>query len=203
MRLLVDTDVYCKLAVSDLFLDAVKLLGANLSACGRLPALPHMLARGRLRRTYGPEVCEELIPEVLSIPTISAPRGPLFDQLAALPSIDPGEAQLFAVSAELDALVITGDKRALDSLKQTRVGLNELFGRIVVFEAILIALCDRLGAEVVRERIQRVLSLDIMVQVCFSPGNLRPRDGLVSYFNDVARDVLPLALWDPVKDVPV
>ena len=67
MRLLVDTDVYCKLAVSNLFREGIRLLGADLSTCGTLTALPHMLARGRLRKTYGPEVCEGLIPEVLSM----------------------------------------------------------------------------------------------------------------------------------------
>ena len=45
---------------------------------------------------------------------------------------------------------------------------------VVALEAILIALCDVLGAEVVRDKIQRVLALDTVVQVCFSPGNQRP-----------------------------
>ena len=202
MRLLVDTDVFCKLAVSNLFLDAIQLLGADFNTCGRLAALPHMLARGSLRRGYGPEACDGLLPEVLSMPTVVVPRGPLFDQLAAIPSIDPGEAQLYAVSAESGSLVMTGDKRALNSLKQVPLALNALSGRIVVFEAILIALCNLLGTEVVRERIQRVSSLDTVVQVCFSVGNQHPTRGLVSYLNDLARDVLPLTLWDPVKDVP-
>ena len=110
------------------------------------------------------------------------------EQLAAIPSIDPGEAQLFAVAAASDPLVMTGDKRALNSLKQTPEILNALCGRIVVFEAMLIALCDLLGSEVVRERLQRVLALDTVVRVCFSSGNQHPRYGLESYFNDVARD---------------
>ena len=203
MRLLVDTDVYCKLSISDLFRDAIQLLGLDLSTCSRLAALPHMLARGKLRKTYGPEACDGLIQEVLSMPTIVCPTGLLFDQLAAIPSIDPGEAQLFAVSSESDSLVMTGDKRALIALKQTPEALNALSGRIVVLEAILIALCDLLGAEVVREKIQRVSAFDTAVRVCFSPGNEHPRQGLESYFDDLAGDVLPLVLWDHSKDLPV
>ena len=186
-----------------MFLDAIQLLGADLSTCGRLTALPYMLARGRLRKTYGPEVCERLIREVLGMPTIGAPSGPLLDQLAAIPSIDPGEAQLFAVSAASDSLVLTGDKRALTSLKQIPDTSNVLSGRVVVFEAILLALCDLLGSELVRQRIQRVLSLDKVVQVCFSTGNQNPQRGLESYFRDLACNVLPLVLWDPVEDLRV
>ena len=54
---------------------------------------------------------------------------PLYEQLAAISSIDPGEAQLFAVSATSGVRVMTGDKRALDSLKQTPEALNALSGR--------------------------------------------------------------------------
>jgi len=50
MRLLVDSDAFCKLAASDLLSDAAMLFDAELPDCGRLPALPYMLRRGGLPR---------------------------------------------------------------------------------------------------------------------------------------------------------
>ena len=45
MRLLIDSDAFCKLAASGLLSDAAALFNGE---CGRLPALPHMLRRGQL-----------------------------------------------------------------------------------------------------------------------------------------------------------
>jgi hypothetical protein len=73
MKLLVDTDAFCKLAVSGLLLDAVSLLGADLTECGRLPALPYMLRKGRLRRAFGPEACDALIPLTDKAPVVVQP----------------------------------------------------------------------------------------------------------------------------------
>lgn len=49
-RLLLDTDIFCKLGVADLLDDTLSILGLKYSDCSRLPALPHMLRRGRLVR---------------------------------------------------------------------------------------------------------------------------------------------------------
>ena len=46
MRLLVDTDVFFKLALSDLLFPLLSILSIPTSQCARLPALPHMLRKG-------------------------------------------------------------------------------------------------------------------------------------------------------------
>jgi hypothetical protein len=50
MRVLLDTDAFCKLAVAEVLHDTLGLLGAEPGDCGRLAALPYMLQRGGLRK---------------------------------------------------------------------------------------------------------------------------------------------------------
>lgn len=197
MKLLVDTDAFRKLAASGLLHAAVNLLGANPNECGRLPALPHMLKRGQLRSANGSAGCDQMIPIALSMPIVLQADDIWLDKLTQVQAIDIGEAQLFAVGAETGALVMTGDKRALRALKNIADFPDALAGRIVALEAILIALCDRLGPENVRQRVQVLAPSDRMVQSCFSTGNSDPRDGLLSYYGELKGEVEPMVLWNP------
>ena len=200
MKLLVDTDAVCKLAVSGLLPKAVNLLGADVTQCGRLPALPYMLKRGRLRNVYGPSICDELIPVALSMPIVNQYDDVWIEKLMPVQAIDTGEAQIFAAGAATGLLVMTGDKRALRALKDVAVFVDALAGRIVVIEAILIALCDRFGPDEVRQCVQVLASSDKMVQICFSSGNSDPRDGLLSYYGDLTGEIEPIVLWNPRQE---
>src|SRR5689334_22220285 len=102
MKLLVDTDAFCKLGVTALLLDLVQAVGVDLQDCSRLPALPHMLRRGSIRRRYGDVACEALLPLAESIPVIPQPSNVWLEQLVNIETVDPGEAQLLAVAAEYD-----------------------------------------------------------------------------------------------------
>ncbi len=197
MKLLVDTDVFCKLQAAGLLSDAAGLLAAGLGDCGRLAALPHMLRRGRLRKQLGGDVCDALIPVAESIPVMPKPSDTWLDLLIPVEGIDVGEAQLFAAAAEANLLVVSGDKRALRALKDVEGFPSALSGRIVVLEAILLALCDQLGADAVRERLAPVAAADKMIQGCFSIGNAAPREALISYYESLAAELAPLVLWDP------
>ena len=198
MRLLIDTDAFCKLAVVGLLADAVELLGADLTTeCGRLPALPHMLRRGKLRKHMGDEACDLLVPVAESVPVIGSASSTWLDKLTPIEAIDPGEAQLFAVAAEAGLVVVTGDRRALRALKAVAGFGRALAGRIVVMEAILIALCDSLGAAEVHRRVVPLASRDKMVQVCFSAGTAEPQVALLSYYRATVAELDPLVLWNP------
>ena len=200
-RLLVDTDLYCKLSVPGLFQEAINLLGVEITECGRLAALPYMLKKGPLRKLYGTDECDRLLAIAHTMPIVDSSDTKWLQQLASLQSIDPGEAQIFSMAAETSLLVMTGDKRALRALTTIPEMIELLSGRIVVFEAILLALCGRLGPEIVRQRIQRLSKIDRVVQVCFSPGIPDPMDGLNSYYNDLAAELQPLVLWNPQEYV--
>lgn len=197
MKLLIDTDAFCKLMVSELLHDAVRALGANLESCFRLPALPHMLRRGRVRRRYGAEACDSMVRLAMTLPTIPQPSAEWLGPLAAIQEIDPGEALIFATAAESGGTVVSGDKRALASLKDLQGHREALTGRVVVFEAVLLRLCHDLGADVVRHRVQPLETLDSVVRVCFSSQGSDPEEGLLSYFDDLRGAVSPLTLWDP------
>lgn len=50
MKLLFDTDAFCKIGIANLLPDVAQLFGAELQECSRLYALPFMLRKGSLER---------------------------------------------------------------------------------------------------------------------------------------------------------
>ena len=117
--------------------------------------------------------------------------------LALNEAIDPGEAQLLAAAAEFNLTLVTGDKRAVRALKHLREAHAPLAGRNVTLEAILLRLCERLGSENLRQRVGPLTAHDKSVGVCFSSGSSDPRNGLRSYYENLAAEVHPLLLWNP------
>lgn len=197
MQVLIDTDIFCKLALGNCLDHTMGLFGVDAYSCGRLPALPHMLRRGKLRKKLGDHICDELIPIAESVPALVQPDAMWLDRLTAVQSIDPGEAQIFALAAEKGIVVVTGDKRALGSLKNIPAFTDALAGRIVVLEAVLLILCGKLGPAEVRRRVHRLVSHDKMVNVCFSPNNSDPQGALLSYYQNLEVELAPLVLWNP------
>lgn len=197
MRLLLDTDAFCKLAVASLLQDTLVLLGTSLAECRRLPALPRMLRRGSLRNRLGPDLSDELLPLAESLEALPPVSSNLLDALTQLHEIDPGEAQIFAAAAASGAYVVSGDKRALRVLRAAPGYVEALSGRVVAFEVALLALCESLGGKELRHRTQRLVQLDRVTRICFSPSFAEPRDGLESYCLDLEAEVSPLRLWNP------
>ncbi len=198
MTLLIDSDAFCKLVVSDLLREAAQALGAELEECRRLPALPHMLRRGGLRRRYGGEASDAMLRVAERLPSITEPSSSIWlDPLVPVQAIDPGEALIFAAAAESGAMIVSGDKRALEALKELEDHREALEGKIVALEAVLLELCRSLGSDLVRKRIQPLVDLDTGVRACFSSEDTDPEEGLSSYLNDLMEKVFPLILWQP------
>ncbi len=197
MKLLVDTDIFCKLQMAGLLNEAVGLLAAAMDDCGRLAALPYMLRKGGLRRQFGADVCDAMVPVAEAVPVVPDPSALWLDKLIPVAGIDIGEAQLFAAAAEVGLLVMSGDKRALRALRSVAGVPEVLAERIVVHEAVLLALCDSLGADAVRKRVTPIVGVDKMVQVCFSSTNANPAEALLSYYDSLAAELAPLVLWNP------
>jgi hypothetical protein len=199
MKLLVDSDAFCKLGLAGLLRDAALVLGSDLQDCGRLAALPYMLRKGRLRRHYGAVSCDALIPVAESILVLQQPSAEWLDKLASIEAVDPGEAQIIGAAAEFGCMVLSNDKRALRAVKDVEGFPAALAGHIAVLEAVMLALCDRFGPEDMRRRVAPLCALDKTVEICFSPGTADPREGLRSYYGSLAIEVRPLILWDPQK----
>ena len=189
--------MYCKLGVAGLLTDAITVLGVPVEECGRLAALPYMLRRGRLRRKFGDDVSDRLADLAARMPLATQPGDVWLDPLTAVSSIDPGEAQLLAASAERGLLLLTGDKRGLHGVKEIPGYAEALDGHVVVLEAILAELCVQLGVDVIRSRVRPLMEMDSAVRVCFSDLTVSPIVGLLSYYSDLAVDLGPLKLWRP------
>ena len=196
-RLLIDTDIYCKLGVSGLLTDVLGALRVPVEECGRLPALSYMLRRGRLRKRFGSHGSDALALLAQRFPIAIQPTDEWLDPLTSVPSIDPGEAQLLATTAERGMLLLTGDKRGLQGVKDIPDYTEALNGRIIILEAILADLCVRIGTASMRARICPLMRIDTTVRICFSDSNSSPLDGLVSYYNNLASSLEPLHLWRP------
>ncbi len=199
---LVDTDIFCKLGVVGLLEQSLALFDVSVAECRRLPALPNMLRRGAIPKLYGQGACDALIPIAESMEMAPPASTEWLDRLVGIPKIDPGEAQLFACAAERSLIILTGDKKSLVALAAVDGFAEALSGRLVTLEALLLALCDRLGHEAVRSAVQPIVENDKgdkTVKICFSSRNANPREALESYFKALKSEVQPLVLWEPPK----
>jgi len=197
LPLLIDTDAFYKLAMAGVIDETLQLLGSDRGHCARLAALPHMLRRGRLRKKLGDSVCDSLIPIAESLPVLQPANPEWLDRLTPFTAIDPGEAQLFAVAAESGTNVVTGDKRAVQALKNVPGFAERLESRIALLEAALLCVCRARGVTFLQARIEPLRGHDIMVQIAFSPGNAEPEAALQSFLDNAATEAAPLVLWRP------
>jgi len=202
MKVLVDTDAFCKLGLAGLLTDAVAHLGAQIADCERLPALPHMLRRGSLPRRFGQQNCESLLEAADSIRSLQPFTSDWLDRFLPVPGIDPGEAQLFSAAADRKQFVLSGDKRALRAIVNVEGAAQALSGLIVTLDAVLIALHDSIGAAALRTRIAPLRPFDTTVGICFSDGNTDSLSAAWSYYNSLASEVAPLVLWRPPSRTP-
>lgn len=198
MLALVDSDAFAKLGIAGLMAPLLEILGVGDGEASRLPALPHMLRRGSMRRQHGASACDALVGAAEAMGLAPPASTEWLQRLTDVPQIDAGEAQLLGSAAEHRALLITGDKRALIAVARVSGFAEALAGCIVTVEAALLALCNRLGEDVVRTAVTPLLSNDRTLRICFSPDNAQPGVALVSYLESLKRDVAPLILWDPV-----
>lgn len=197
MRLLVDTDIFCKLGIADLLDEALGEFEATRADCLRLPALPYMLRRGSLVRRFGQDQCARLQELASTLAPLGTPSDEWLSVLVEVHAVDAGEAQLLATAAGGRAILFSGDKRALRAVAGIP-GIHEpLRGRVVVLEALLLALCQRYGADRIRGSVASLTAYDHAIRICFSATNPDPATALRSYFDHLSAEVAPLELWQP------
>jgi hypothetical protein len=197
MKVLIDSDAFCKLACCGLLERAIRVLGAEPSDARRLPALQHMLQRGKLAWSLGHERAEVALAAALTIDVVPEAEASRLQQiLDAGAEIDSGEAQLLAIAAaNTETLLVTGDKRALRELSRIPLLAAALTGRIVTLEAVLIALCDSEGEASVRGSVASIHDLDGTIKACFSSSDSGA--GLQNYQSHFVHEVPAGLLWSP------
>lgn len=118
--------------------------------------------------------------------------------LAGVPSIDVGEAALFAAAASYDAaLVDTGDKKALRAvggLPQSNPARATLDGKLACLEQTVHYVVGRWGFDVVHRAIGTCTSADKSAVACFVKGtSAEALNALQQRVDDVAKDCALLA----------
>lgn len=197
MRLLVDSDAFCKLGATDLFESGVALLEGDPARVERLTALPHMLRRSRaLRAKLGQPLADALAARADLLPSAPVADPRLVDELVGVDEIDPGEVQLLALAADETLLLVSGDKRALRAVCQLDSLVPMLNGKLVCLEALLLALCVRHGAAQVCAAASNHRNLDGIFAVCLRDA-ATAIECLQSYLRGLKCEVEPLVLWSP------
>jgi hypothetical protein len=196
-QLLIDSDAFCKLAAANLLDDALALLGLTKAQCARLPSLPHMLRRGHLRKTLGDAVANALDPIAQSVTAMDEPSEAWLEPLVANPAIDVGEAQIYALAAEHESLVLTGDKRSVVEVSKLPQFRQRLDGRVVTLEAVLLGLAGTMTEADLRSGGSLLARYDSMARAVFSSPESSLKEGLESYLGDLQRKAGPMALWRP------
>ncbi len=195
MKLLFDTDAFCKLGIAGLLPHLAGLFGEELTSCGRLAALPFMLRRGTLPRRYGEAACARLLPTANAMPPAPEADPASLSLFSAVEDIDSGEAQLFAAAAQHGLSVVTHDKRALRALAGVPSVHPQLCGRVVVLESALVAICAGLGAAALAAALAPLSGVDRAIRECLSCGSGGLLAALASFSDRCACDVKPLVLW--------
>ena len=175
--------------------EVLALLGVNRTQCAVLPALPYMLERGRLRKKYGDFKSDRLRKLADEFPVAPNSSSKWLDELSAESSIDPGEAQLFALAAEHEIRILTGDKRALEALAKVSDIHPHLSGNVVTLESVLTGLHEQLPETQLRQKGKVLGQHDQMAKAVFGSTASDLGEALNSYLRDVESRTQPLRLW--------
>jgi len=191
--LYLDSDLFILHAGAGLLPDLIAVAGFELPDARRLRPLPYMLRKGRIPRVYSAGAIEKASAWCPRIPPIdTSPSADLLDQLLTVPGIDAGEAFLFALAAESDSLVGTGDKRACAALYTSNCrAKNLLRGKILCFETVLRLLLEKLEFLDLAKRLAPAREHNQTLRVLLSQGEQTSEaqfiDGLRSCSLDLER----------------
>lgn len=200
-RLLVDNDVLIKLAHWGLLERLAPSLGAEASQVAALESLQFRARRADKKLFSSTEVARSLA-DFLGH-TSSLPVADLAEiaQLQGIVGLDAGEVALVAAClSDSEALLITGDKRAIGALFTSCPPeiTERLCGRVICLEQLMVLMADQGPSSAVIEGIMRCREIDTAVRAVVGPSGCHEssfREGMGAYICDLRRSTGPL-LWD-------
>ncbi|MDO9235738.1 MAG: hypothetical protein Q7U28_06845 [Aquabacterium sp.] len=176
MIILSDTDIVHKLACCELLLEFLQYLKCPPNEVWVLPALEAMLKRKLKGSASALLNVDQFMRKVKKIPAANVAT------LERFPTLDVGEQQLLAILCDHSKVqkLVTGDKRALDSIAALTFGDQQLKDRldetsIFCFEAIMLGLLEKRGFSVMQARIHNKWAnipgqkVDGVIEVAFPP----------------------------------
>jgi hypothetical protein len=199
---LADNDILVKLATCDLFEEFLSAFSLTIADVRIVKAARYSIRAKRIRDKAGPQGYERLIKFLENVADISEIPDP--DRIATLteqPSIDPGEAVLFAVCPSIpDAVIVTGDKKSLIALAVAATNsesfanlLRDLRTKVFCFEYILIEIIKFSGFDSISQRLIDGRECDRCLKNCIGSGLTATEasvlEGLTSYINDLKSQV--------------
>lgn len=122
-----------------------------------------------------------------------APSTSVLSDLLKVPEIDPGEALLFALTADADSSVVaTGDKRGCRALASAP-GLEKVRSRlrkkVLCLETCLQSLMASLGYAALRDPLTAVRDCNETLRVLLPQGARTPEDSFKEGLESYARDI--------------
>jgi hypothetical protein len=195
--MMADIDLFCKLANWNMLECLPGLFDCKWNEIASLSTLKFRIQRElrsenfKLLRTT--KIAERALEIVESMGTLPEPSSELISHLQSVPTIDPGEAILFAIASKYEnANLLTGDKRALMGLHATTHVLNLLSidRRIVCLEQVVGAILLEKGITWLRTKVCPYKDVDksisaVMGGKCDADQDT-VQEGLYSYVRDVA-----------------
>lgn len=206
MILVADNDALLKLNAYALWDDTCALLGVRQPDVRTLAAARFVVRRFRDRADMRLKYTAGGIDRALAAiehAAIVDPPSDMTDHDALLmgarrlnptkPPVDPGEALLFAAAApRADYLLTTSDKRALralHALPEAKTVCDQLAGRILCVEHLLLELIEARGFAYVQPRVRSAPECDGVIRIAFGASAPAPeasvRDGLHSFIGDL------------------
>src|SRR4029450_9230853 len=131
MRVLLDSDIFCKVGVAGLVSELPRLFGVPPTDLRILASLRYVLRDGSLSRPLDPGHAQLLRAVAASLPVLEDPPVAALSRFTGITDIDPGEALMLASAWETDDLFLTGDKRALGAVARESWAPPGLDRRIV------------------------------------------------------------------------
>ena len=169
MKWHIDNDIVIKLATLDVVNESISALGLAKSDIRVLPTAQYKLhtvaKRDKGEAKYGKLTHQRIAALVNTVATVGGSNGKEhIDRLTGLPNVDAGELILVAeTAANLDSMLITGDKRSLRAIAGDRRGVHTvqaIAGRVVCFEQVILAVLDKHGFEPMIARLVGGMSCD-------------------------------------------
>ena len=196
-RLLVDNDALLKAAHWELLDVVPTLVGGTWADTACLPTLPPRVHRAERKLFAGPSVAKALGERLAKTVQLPDPDVTVLSALQAEPGIDAGELLLFgALAATPDAVLLTGDKRALRAVAET--GNPFCHHRVICVEQLLSHSLVQLGAPTLLAHVRRWSPRDKTALAIFgSQGDKSDddlREGLSSYLRSLDREAPDLLM---------
>lgn len=200
-RLLVDNDVLIKLAHWGLLERLAPSLGAQANQVAALESLRFRAHRADKKLFSDMEVAQSLadyLGQTTSVPVAGLVE---IEQLQGVVGLDAGEVALVAAClSDPEALLITGDKRAIAALVTSCPPeiAERLSGRVICLEQLMVLIADQESSAAVIEGVMRCREIDTAVRAVVGPSGCPDssfREGMGAYIADLRRSSGPL-LWD-------